>query len=297
MRSTVRIAAGGLALAAAVVLNLAGPAAAAPKYPAADGRCVDQVGVLGAGMCDRVTKVLLQDEKDSSDEIAVAVVPTTGDATIESWSTGLFNTWGVGKKSQNNGVLLVVAVKDHRVRLATGRGLAKRLDDRAAKKIIDDTITPSFARDAYAEGILAGLDEVRRTLRHRIPLDSQLAALAAPSAEPDVQPVTGDTTVDGVDFTGELPDGDSGAPVGVFLIVGLALVALLGFAARITSSGSETVRDHRRAARWHSTSSAHSATTDWSSSTPSSDFGGGSSSSSSDFGGGSSSGSGASGSW
>ena len=56
------------------MLSLAGPATAAPEYPAPTGRCVDEVGVLGSGVCADVTEILLRDERDTSDEIAVAVV-------------------------------------------------------------------------------------------------------------------------------------------------------------------------------------------------------------------------------
>ena len=147
----------------AMVLGTATPAVAGSAYPRAEGRCVDTAGVLGPRLCAKVTAILLRDEARTSDEIAVAVVTDTGDASIEEWSTGLFNAWGVGKKDKNNGVLLVVAVDDHELRLATGRGIGQRLSDDEAADIIETVITPQFAADAYAAGILGGLDEVRPT--------------------------------------------------------------------------------------------------------------------------------------
>jgi uncharacterized protein len=144
----------GLFLTAAVMLGTAAPAAAAPAYPRPDGRCVDRAGVLGPRLCAKVTKILLRDEARSSDEIAVAVVPSTGAQTIEAWSTGLFNAWGVGKQDKDNGVLLVVAVDDRRVRLETGRGMSSRLSDEAAGEIVRTVITPRFAEGAHAAGIL-----------------------------------------------------------------------------------------------------------------------------------------------
>ncbi|MEV4642475.1 TPM domain-containing protein [Actinoplanes sp. NPDC049548] len=185
MRSRVSVPAA--VLLAAALVGMASPAQAAPAYPRATGRCVDQTGVLGAPLCKKITAILLRDEKAASDEIAVAVVPTTGDDSIEDWSTGLFNTWGVGKKDENNGVLLVVAIDDHHVRLETGRGLGDRLTDDEAQRIVDDVITPPFTDEQYPQGILAGLDEVRRTLGHRIPANARLESLAAsaPNAEPD----------------------------------------------------------------------------------------------------------------
>ncbi|GII22390.1 hypothetical protein Pme01_19870 [Planosporangium mesophilum] len=170
--------------ATVLVLAATGPAAAAPAYPAPDGRCVDTTGVLGSDLCSRITAVLRADEDRTGDEIAVAVVPTTGDASIESWATGLFNSWGVGKVGQDNGVLLVVAVDDHRLRIATGRGMTGRLSDDRADQIITTTITPEFRHDRYAAGILAGLDEIRRRLGHPVEPGAELAGLTGAGASP-----------------------------------------------------------------------------------------------------------------
>lgn len=322
-----------LLLVTAAVLGTASPVLAAPAYPRPAGRCVDTAGVLGARLCAKVTAVLLRGETRTADEIAVAVVPTTGAASIEAWSTGLFNSWGVGKKDRNNGVLLVVAVDDRRLRLETGRGMAQRLSDSAAKNIIDTVITPRFASGSYAEGILAGLDEVRRHLGHAVPRDARLlplvafaatpAAPAPPAAAPPAaggsmgeDPTGGDyADDDGEPFDeGDYQDmgGDSGLlPDWVFLSVPLAIVFLvmLGFvvftivalaARRSTLSGDLT--NHRpgygRPTGWHARPVRHSSvgtgSHTWSSGGGSSSD---SSSSSSSFGGGSSDGGGSSGSW
>jgi uncharacterized protein len=130
--------------------------------------CVDEVGVLGADTCARIRQVLQADERASTDEIAVVVVHSTGGVPIEAWGTGLFNAWGVGKRDTNNGVLLVVATDDRRLRIVTGRGLADRLSDGAASEIIGGTITPLFKDGRTRDGVLAGLDEIRRRLGHQV---------------------------------------------------------------------------------------------------------------------------------
>ena len=231
----------------AMVLGTATPAVAGPAYPRAKGRCVDTAGVLGPRLCAKVTAILLRDEARTSDEIAVAVVTDTGDASIEEWSTGLFNAWGVGKKDKNNGVLLVVAVDDHELRLATGRGMAQRLSDDEAADIIETVITPQFAADAYAAGILGGLDEVRRRLGHKVGKDARLLSLAATAPDPETaEPETADEDAseaqeqalidDGDMLTDDYPgaqgdfDGDGGSSAGlVFLfIAGAAVIGLIG---------------------------------------------------------------------
>jgi uncharacterized protein len=293
-------------LTAAVVAGIAAPAQAAPAYPKADGRCVDQTGVLGPALCGKVTAVLLRDEKSTSDEIAVAVVPSTGDSSIEAWSTGLFNTWGVGEKGTDNGVLLVVALDEHKARLETGRGAKKRIDDSEAATIVHD-VTSHFAEKAYALGILTGLDDVRRHLGHTVPANDRLTALATTAPAPGLAHPDGSLGPDASDgsqvsnpegITPAITDNDSG-PLVPLTIGGIVFAVLLVVAVRHRPSSARARRSSRR--RRRSSTRGFSSTgggVDFSTSDPSS-FGSfdSSSSDSSSFGGGSSDGGGATGSW
>ncbi|GAA0806173.1 hypothetical protein Sya03_37880 [Spirilliplanes yamanashiensis] len=289
--------------AVALTLAVAVPAAAAPAYPRAQGRCVDQAGVLGGALCARVTAILLRDEKATTDEIAVAVVPSTGEAAIEAWSTGLFNAWGVGKRDRDNGVLLVVAVDDRRVRLETGRGLARRLPDAEAARIVDDVVTPAFRRGDRAAGILAGLDEVRRALGHDVPRAARLTALAAQAQAPTVAPVSDPVPAADVDglvggdyddepFDSGGSDSFGGAVLLVFLGVGALLLILVAAGRGGGGSGPHRHDGTAIAPTW---SPVHHSTFTGSSGGGSS--GSDSSGSGSSFGGGGSDGGGASGSW
>ena len=321
-RSTVAPLLTGLFLTVAVVLAAAPPAAATPAYPRPDGRCVDHAGVLGPRLCAKVTKVLLRDEARTSDEIAVTVVPNTGKQTIEAWSTALFNAWGVGKKNKNNGVLLVVAVDDRRVRLETGPGMSARLSDEAAGEIVQTVIIPRFAEGAYAAGILAGLDEVRRRVGHDVPRDARLITLAATAPSPpapapateetastgDVVPAGDDVIIDGDPFTDDDFSGWAGADerdgfpgwILVPFVAGVALIVVIGAMRRASGSGGSSGAPHRSASTFHSRSTPNTFLTGSTTGSGWSTGGGGSSSSSdsgSSFGGGSSDGGGSSGSW
>jgi len=174
-----------LALApAALAAPAAAAAAAGPggtPYPR-PAVCVDQATVLDADTCARVTRVLEADERATSDEIGVVVIRSTGGVPIETWGTGLFNAWGVGKRDTNNGVLLVVASDDRWLRIVTGSGLTHRLSDGAASEIVAGTITPLFREGRTRDGVLAGLDEIRRHLGHHVTADNQLA-------DPNMAPV------------------------------------------------------------------------------------------------------------
>ena len=114
--------------------------------------CVDEVGVLGSALCAKVAAILDADEQLTTDEIAVLVVGTTGDETIEHYATRTFNSWGIGKADKNNGVLLLVAIDDRALRIEVGTGLEKTLTDGEAEEIIYGTITPEFKAGDYRGG-------------------------------------------------------------------------------------------------------------------------------------------------
>ncbi len=80
----------------------------------------------------------------------------TGDSTIESFATRLFNTWGIGSAATNRGILLLVAVDDRKVRLEVGRGYDSSYDQKA-QVVIDEHILPAFRNNDYNGGIENGV--------------------------------------------------------------------------------------------------------------------------------------------
>ncbi len=143
------------------------------------------MGVLGSALCAKVTAILDADEQLTTDEVAVLVVDTTGDETIEHYATRTFNNWGIGKADKNNGVLLLVAVDDRALRIEVGTGLEQTLTDGEAEEIIYGTITPEFKAGDYRAGILAGLDAIRTHLRHRVTSANALAGLSGDPGSDD----------------------------------------------------------------------------------------------------------------
>ncbi|BCJ46940.1 hypothetical protein GCM10010168_35400 [Actinoplanes ianthinogenes] len=289
-----------VAVMSALVVALPSAALADPVYPDPVGRCVDEVGVLGDELCSEVTTILRADEKATTDEIAVAVIDSTDGVSIEEYSTHLFNEWGVGDAAKDNGVLLVVAVGDRQARLETGDGMVKRLPDKAAGTIVHDVIVPKMAAEEYADGILTGLDAIRRKIGHKIPAGAALAGLAteAPTLEDTDTDTDADTYIDsgtgGIDLANEGTEEDSGWTVWpiVLLVVGVGVV-LVAWVRRMSghggwTSGSSGTHHHGFTSHHHSSTSHDSGSSGWT---------GSSGSSGSDFGGGSSSGGGSSGSW
>ena len=80
----------------------------------------------------------------------------TGDATMESFATNLFNAWGIGDKKKNDGVLILVAIDDKKVRIELGSGYGSQLDQ-AMQRVIDEEILPRFRQGDYDRGIDEGV--------------------------------------------------------------------------------------------------------------------------------------------
>lgn len=92
----------------------------------------------------------------------------TGDATIESFATNLFNSWGVGNAERNDGAMLLVAVRDRKVRIEVGSGFGADLNA-PTQRIINNVLLPKFKSGDYSTGILEGTRALRAELEQRKP--------------------------------------------------------------------------------------------------------------------------------
>jgi len=101
----------------------------AQDYPKATGYVTDTAGVLDVGTKQGLVTLLRTLHDKTTAQVAVAVVPTTGGISAEEYAVKLFEKWGVGKKGKDNGVLLVVAVKDRTMRIEVGYGLEGAIPD------------------------------------------------------------------------------------------------------------------------------------------------------------------------
>jgi uncharacterized protein len=98
-------------------------------------------------------------ELATSNEVAVAIVPSLGGQTVEEYSNRLFKSWGIGKKERNNGVLLLWAPKERKVRIEVGLGLEQAIPNDAAAAILKG-VTAAFRREDYLGGLQAGVDGI-----------------------------------------------------------------------------------------------------------------------------------------
>lgn len=99
------------------------------------------------------------EQKDSS-EIAIVTINSLDGEVIEEYAFNLFNEWGIGKKEEDNGVMILVAIEDREVRIEVGYGLEGALTDYESKLIIEDVIVPAFQDYEYMEGLSIATNDV-----------------------------------------------------------------------------------------------------------------------------------------
>jgi uncharacterized protein len=148
----------------ALLLCWAFAAFADVAVPPLVGRVVDQTATLSGGDIDSLQQTIRRFEASKGSQIAVLIVPTTSPETIEQYSIRVAEAWKIGRKKFDDGVLLVVAKNDRKLRIEVGYGLEGALTDVASKRIIDEIITPGFRRGDFAGGISAGVSSMMRII-------------------------------------------------------------------------------------------------------------------------------------
>jgi uncharacterized protein len=151
-------------LALLLVATLAGAALADPRFPPLTGRIVDEAGLLAAEDRRAIEQDLAALEAKSTDQIVVYTARSLQGYPIEDFGYRLGRFWQIGQKDKNNGVILIVAPNDRKVRIEVGRGLEPQLTDLMSKLIVENAILPAFRRNDFAGGIKAGVRDIRDVL-------------------------------------------------------------------------------------------------------------------------------------
>lgn len=121
--------------------------------PALSSRLIDQTQTLDAQQASQIEQQLQQVEQTLGSQIVVLMVPTTQPEDIAAYAYRVADTWKIGRRGVGDGVLLVVAKGDRRVRIEVAKDLEGAIPDLAAKQIIDRALTPAFRAGNYAGGI------------------------------------------------------------------------------------------------------------------------------------------------
>lgn len=126
--------------------------------PILNSPVVDKVGILNEAEKDTIISKILNLQKEKGSQIQVLIIPTTEPEAIEQYSIRLAEDWKIGRKNVDDGVILVIAIEDRKLRIEVGYGLEGAIPDVLAKRIIDQIITPSFKEGNFSGGIASGVD-------------------------------------------------------------------------------------------------------------------------------------------
>ena len=138
----------------------AGARADVIAVPSLSQRITDLTQTLNAEQIAALTAQLASLEQAKGSQLAVLIVPTTGDESIEQFGIRVVDAWKLGRKGVDDGVLLLVAKNDRTVRIEVGRGLEGALPDVTAFRIIREFIVPAFSQGDFAGGITVGVEKI-----------------------------------------------------------------------------------------------------------------------------------------
>ena len=144
----------------AVALVFVATVAAALTFPPLTGRIVDQADILSPAAKAALEPKLADLEEKSGIQLVVATVSSLEGQEIEPYANELFRAWKLGEAEKNNGVLLLVAPNERRVRIEVGYGLEGTLTDALSKVIITNAITPRFKAGDFSGGVTRGVDDI-----------------------------------------------------------------------------------------------------------------------------------------
>ncbi len=120
----------------------------------------DFAHVMTADQIESLERKLVDYDDSTSIQVAVVTVPTTGDYAIEDYALKILRDWKVGNKKTNNGIVILAAIQDHKVFIATGYGMEGSVPDITAKEIVENEIVPNFKEGNYYRGFDLASDAI-----------------------------------------------------------------------------------------------------------------------------------------
>ncbi|WP_316930116.1 TPM domain-containing protein [Hymenobacter sp. IS2118] len=120
----------------------------------------DLANLMQPGETDALERKLVAYNDSTSSQIAVVIVPSLGGEEIADYAQKLYESWGIGRKGSNNGILVLVAQQERVARIQTGYGLEGAVPDAIAKRIISNTLVPAFRQNQYYAGLDRATDQL-----------------------------------------------------------------------------------------------------------------------------------------
>ncbi|MBN9298789.1 MAG: TPM domain-containing protein [Filimonas sp.] len=216
-------------------------------------------------------------------QVAIVTIPSLNGVDLESYALKLFNTWGIGQKDKNNGLLILVAAKERKVRIEVGFGLERYVTNDVAAAIIKNNIVPFFKKNQHYLGLLKASTALCNESLPSVKAEAEQALQMKMSTPPAFSP----------DFN--KPEVSAGMKWGIggfIFAVFLSLLVAISWISKLIFPGGWNYGQHQymRDSSYYNTDNSFSHNDSSSSSSSDSDY-------SSDFGGGDSGGSGASDTW
>jgi uncharacterized protein len=157
------------------------PALADPTFPKLTGRVVDDAHLLSPEQVAQITQLSTEVEQASSRQLVVATIPDLQGYDIADYGYQLGRAWGIGSKA-NNGIILIVAPADRKVRIEVGYGLEPIMTDALSNQIINQVIVPRFKAGDMAGGIVAGAQTIGEQMKQPLEAAEQKAKAAQDAA-------------------------------------------------------------------------------------------------------------------
>ncbi|MCP9472864.1 MAG: TPM domain-containing protein [Nitrospira sp.] len=173
-RPTTRFYRGALWPAFWVLLATAVPALGL-DVPALTGRIVDPAHVLPASAKESIEAKLAEHEAKTTNQVAVLILPSLEGESLEEFSHRVATTWRLGVKGTDNGVLLLIVMRERKIRIEVGYGLEGDLTDARSAQIIRNEIVPRFRAGDFTGGVSAGVDAILQTIEGTYQAPEQVA--------------------------------------------------------------------------------------------------------------------------
>jgi uncharacterized protein len=150
--------------------------------PPLSARVIDSTGTLSGAQQMALNAKLAAFEAEAGPQIVVLMVPTTAPEDIAAYAQRVADQWKIGRREVGDGLLLVVAKNDRRVRIEVAKALEGAVPDIAARQIIDRAMTPAFRNGDFAGGLNAGLDQLMARVRgEHLPAPASQPSRGGPS--------------------------------------------------------------------------------------------------------------------
>lgn len=154
-------------------------ARASAAAPTLRGPVNDDAKILTAAQVESLKTSLLAHEKRTGNQIVILIIPTLNGRNISEFTIETAKSWKLGQKDKDNGVLFVIAVKEHKTWITTGRGIGDKLTDARCRRILADDVKPAFKAGDYAGGIAKAIS----TMLHYLEGDKAEAVPGAGAAK------------------------------------------------------------------------------------------------------------------